>query len=118
MLLVGVKNQPIMKTILRSPECVSEDRLVVILKATLHSITKHRMPNWQLLFYISCLLNIFSIAIPTEKVSACNAATHDCLRQSHCEKIADVLFLIETHDTLQFRVSQFQNTCRNRCHNP
>ena len=116
MLLVGVKNQPIIKTILRSPKCVGEDKLVVTLKATLHSITKHRMPNWQLLFYIGCLLNIFSIAIPTEKVSACNAATHDCLLQSHCEKIADVLFQIETHDTLQFRVPQFQN--RNRCHNP
>ena len=51
----------------------------------------------------------FLIAIPTEKVSACNAATHDCLPQSHCEKIADVLFQIETHDTLQFRVPQFQN---------
>ena len=59
MLLVGVKNQPIIKTILRSPTCVSEDKLVVTLKATLHSITKHRMPNWQLLFYIGCLLNIF-----------------------------------------------------------
>ena len=40
----------------------------------------------------------------TEKVSACNAATHDCLLQSHCEKIADVLFQIEPHDTFQFRV--------------
>ena len=91
MLLVGVKNQPIIKTILRSPKCVSEDKLVVTLKATLHSITKHRMPNLQLLFYIGCLLNIFFNCY----------STHDCLLQSHCEKIADVPFQIETHDTLQ-----------------
>lgn len=39
----------------------------------------------------------------TEKVSACNAA-NDWFLQCHCEKIADVLFEIETHDTFQFRV--------------
>ena len=40
----------------------------------------------------------------TEKVSAFNAVTHDGLLQSHCEKIADVLYEIEPHDTFQFRV--------------
>ena len=50
----------------------------------------------------------------TEKVSACNVA-NDCLLQCHCEKIADVLFEKEPHDTFQFRVPIFQN--RN-WHNP
>ena len=40
----------------------------------------------------------------TEKVSAYNAATHYCLLQFHCEKIANVLIEIEPHDTFQFRV--------------
>ena len=53
-LLTSVKNQAMMrrlwfKTILRSPECISRDKLMAIIKATLHSITKHRLPYWQLL---------------------------------------------------------------------
>ena len=52
--LAGVKHQAIMrslwlKTILRSLERISRDKLMVIHKATLHLITKHRLPNWQLL---------------------------------------------------------------------
>lgn len=50
----------------------------------------------------------------TEKVSACNVA-NDCLLQCRCEKIADVLFEIEPHDTFRFRAPIFQN--RN-WHNP
>lgn len=50
----------------------------------------------------------------TEKVSACNVAS-DCLLQCRCEKKADVLFEIEPHDTVQFRVPILQN--RN-WHNP
>lgn len=49
-------------------------------------------------------MNIFPIAMENEKVSAFKAVTHDCLLQSHCEKIADVLYEIESHDTFQFMV--------------
>ena len=65
MLLTGVKNQAIMrrlslKTILRSPECISRDKLTVITKPSLHSITKQRLPNWELLILYWLPIKYFS----------------------------------------------------------
>ena len=44
---------------------------------------------------------IFPIATATEKVSACNPVTHDCLLQCHCEKNSRGP---HHDDTFQFRV--------------
>ena len=65
---------------------------------------------------------IFPITMATEKVSACNAVTHDCLFQCHCEKIAEVLIMMILFNS----GCLFQNRNRtrdyivswNRRHNP
>ena len=86
-----------LRTILRSPECISCDywwlhlRLLYIWSPN----TGWRIGNFW--FYIGSLLNICPITMATEKVSACNVA-NDCLLQCRCEKIADVLFEKEPHD--------------------
>ena len=119
MLLTGVKNQAIMerlwfKTILRSPECISRDKLMAILKATLHAITKHRLPYWQLL-----ILGNYQLA--TEKVLSLQCCYPWLSSTMWLRKNRWCLILNRQLNRTSWSIlfnsgCLFQN--RNRCHNP